>query len=61
MERGLVLAKKRSEIGLKAAVAAKDFRTAQEIQDFLELDLTPGAAKQGPTVIKFDAQGNQIQ
>ena len=41
MERGLVLAKKRANTGLKASIAAKDFRSAQEIQDFIDLDLTP--------------------
>lgn len=63
LERGIVLAKKRSEIGLEAAIQAKDFRSAQEIQDFLELDLTPGEEKgpDQPQRIKFNAQGKIIQ
>jgi len=39
LERGLSLAKKRVEIGIKAATAAKDFRAAKEMQDFIDFDL----------------------
>lgn len=59
IERGLFLAKKRAATGLKAAISAKDFRSAQEIQDFLDTDLTPGGVVP-PQRLKFDAQGNQI-
>jgi len=43
-ERGLVLLRKRAEIGLKAAIASKDFRTAQNITEALEIDLTSGTS-----------------
>jgi len=39
LERGLTLAKKRVEVGIKAATKAKDFRAAQEMQDFIDFDL----------------------
>ena len=44
LERGLKLAKRRAKIGQTAAISAQDFRVAQEIKDFLTVDLTPPKA-----------------
>ena len=59
IKRGLALAKRRVEMGQRAAISAKDFRSAQEMEDFLNMDLSPSAS--APSTFKFDAQGNQIK
>ena len=67
LKRGLVLAERRSKIGLKAAIEAKDFRKAEEIQEFLDSTIGPATesaqepAAAAPKRIRFDSQGNIIQ
>lgn len=73
LERGLKLATKRAEIGKKAALQAGDYRRAQDMQDFLNSDLTPQGQQNEPSAaaaskpasgqkrLRFDASGNLIQ
>ena len=51
LERGLKLAKRRASTGQKAAIEGQDFRTAQEIKDFLVEDFTP--TEESGNTVKF--------
>lgn len=65
LQNALRLAERSAKRGIDRAVASGDLRTAADIQDSLDFVLqaldTPTGATEGTTVIRFDAQGNQIQ
>jgi len=60
---GIRLAKARVKRGLKAAVSAKDYRAAEEMQEFLDAGLGAVGTKEdgGKKVLRFNPETGQIE